>query len=93
MYAEEGAAGVAFADINLEAAEKAAKESLGVARHSDYRAISIHVDITHEADVWDMVKKTCREFGRIDYAVNCAGVRLASVECRLFTDEMRLSRS
>ena len=93
MYAEEGAAGVAFADINLEAAEKAAKESLGVARNSDYRAISIHVDITQETDVWNMVQKTCSEFGRIDYAVNSAGVGLASVECCLSTDEMGLSRS
>lgn len=73
-YAEEGAAGVAFADINLEAAERAAEESLGLATNPDYRAISIHVDVTRETDVGDMVQKTRREFGRIDYAVNCAGV-------------------
>lgn len=74
MYAEEGAAGVAFADTDLEAAERAAKESVGMARNPDYRAISIPVDVTHEAEVWNMVEKTRREFGRIDYAVNCAGI-------------------
>ena len=93
MYAEEGAAGVAFADIDLEAAEKAAKESIGMARNPNYRAISIHVDIAQEKDVGNMVQRTCKEFGRIDYAVNCAGVRLASVGCCFSADEIILSRS
>ena len=83
MYAEEGAAGVAFADINLEAAEKAAQESVAMARNPDYRAISIQVDIVHEMDAENMVQKACGEFGRIDYAVNCAGVRLARVKFML----------
>ncbi len=76
MYADEGAAGVAFADIDLEAAEKAAQESARIGKHPSYRAISIRVDVTSEVDVGDMVQKTCKEFGRIDYAVNCAGVRV-----------------
>lgn len=92
MYAEEGAAGVAFADIDLEAAERAAKESVGMARNPDYRAISIPVDVTHEAEVWNMVEKTRREFGRIDYAVNCAGVRLVRRSCCFFADDKTLSR-
>ena len=82
MYAEEGAAGVAFADRDLEAAEKAAQESASVAKHPNYRAISVRVDVTHETDVQNMVQTTCKEFGRIDYAVNSAGVRaLRRLKC------------
>ena len=92
MYAEEGAAGVAYADINLETAEKAAEESIGTARNPDYRAIAIKVDVTNETEVSNMVQKTCKEFGRIDYAVNCAGVRLATTERCFPANKMSLSR-
>lgn len=85
MYAEEGAAGVAFADIDSQAAAMAAQDSVRMARNPDYRAVPIHVDVTCEMEVEDMVKRTCKEFGRIDYAVNCAGVRSAMlrVSCSL----------
>ena len=74
QFAEDGAAGVAFADLDEGSAERAAGESLALATNADYRAISIHVDVTRETDVEAMVRTARAEFGRIDYAVNCAGV-------------------
>lgn len=77
-YAEKNAADVAFADLDLRTAERAAEESLGLMTNPDYRAIFIRVDVTQETDVEDMVKETRKEFGRIDHAVNCAGVNLVA---------------
>ena len=73
LYAIEGAAGVAFVDMNRASAEKAAAES--IATHADYyRAIVIEVDVTDPTQVDNMVSEASKEFGRIDYAVNSAGV-------------------
>ena len=74
LYAIEGAAGVAFADMNRASAEKAAAESTSIATNPDYRAIVIEVDVTDPKQVDNMVSKVSKEFGRIDYAVNSAGV-------------------
>ena len=74
LYAIEGAAGVAFADMNRASAEKAAAESMSVATNPDYRAIAIEVDVTDPTQVENMVSKVSKEFGRVDYAVNSAGV-------------------
>ena len=74
LYAIEGAAGVAFADMNRASAEKAATESISIATNPDYRAIAIEVDVTDPEQVDNMVSKVSKEFGRIDYAVNSAGV-------------------
>lgn len=81
-YAEAGAKGVVFADINHEAAQKVAEESKTVARRSDYQALVIKFDIGDEQSVQNLVTTTVKEFGRIDYAVNSAGVSisLAQVE-------------
>ncbi|KAL7625208.1 hypothetical protein AAE478_004423 [Parahypoxylon ruwenzoriense] len=73
-YAIEGAKGVAFADIDAEAASAAAEESKAVASNPEYQAISIQVDVSNEASVDQMVKVAVAKFGRIDYNVNSAGV-------------------
>ena len=73
-FAEAGAAGVAFADIDTGAALRAANASGAIATNKAYRVLVIHVDVTSETEVEDMVKRAQGEFGRIDYAVNCAGV-------------------
>ena len=74
LYAIEGAKGVAFADMNIASAGKAAAESKSIATNPEYRAIVIEVDITDAKQVENMVSKVSKEFGRIDYAVNSAGV-------------------
>ena len=73
-YAAEGAAGVAFADMDKAAAETAALESRTLATNPQYRVLVVQVDVTKEAEVDRMVEETVREFGRIDYAFNSAGV-------------------
>jgi NAD(P)-dependent dehydrogenase (short-subunit alcohol dehydrogenase family) len=73
-FASEGARGVAFADINLTAALEAAEESKAQATNSAYRAIAVQVDVSSEGSVQRMVDTTLKEFNRIDYGVNSAGV-------------------
>ena len=64
-----------LADINEEGAQAAAQESSALATHPSFRAIVVKVDITDEANVNNMVATALKEFGRIDYNVNSAGVR------------------
>ena len=75
-FAEAGAKGVAFADINEEGALAAAEESKKLAENANFKAIAVKVDITDEASVDNMVQSALKEFGRIDYSVNSAGVCL-----------------
>jgi NAD(P)-dependent dehydrogenase (short-subunit alcohol dehydrogenase family) len=74
-FAKEGAAGVAFADIDIEAAKKAADESKGHASNPEYQSIAIHIDISKKDDCDEMVDTIIENFGRLDYAANCAGVK------------------
>jgi NAD(P)-dependent dehydrogenase (short-subunit alcohol dehydrogenase family) len=74
-YAIEGAAGVAFADLNGEAAAAAAEESKTLASNPNYKALSITVNVCDANSVEEMVKIAAEAFGRIDYCVNSAGVR------------------
>ncbi|KAL2045459.1 hypothetical protein ABVK25_012080 [Lepraria finkii] len=73
-YAVAGAAGVVFADINIEAAKEAAAESRGRGPHPSYKAIAVAVDVTKEENVSSLMDQAVSEFGRIDYAVNSAGI-------------------
>lgn len=73
-YAAEGARGVVLADLNYNAALKAARESELVATHPTYKALVIAVDVTDVASVDRMVKAAVHTFGRIDYSVNSAGL-------------------
>ena len=73
-FAEAGAKGVALADINEEGALAAAEESKKCAKDASFKAIAVKVDITDETSVDNMVQTALKEFGRIDYSVNSAGV-------------------
>ncbi|PQE04464.1 oxidoreductase short-chain dehydrogenase reductase family protein [Rutstroemia sp. NJR-2017a BVV2] len=57
-----------------ESAQDSAVESKKYASNPDYRAVAIHVDVTNETSVQAMVETAIREFGRIDYNVNSAGI-------------------
>jgi NAD(P)-dependent dehydrogenase (short-subunit alcohol dehydrogenase family) len=37
--------------------------------------VAVKVDVSDEASVQSMVDATVKEFGRIDYSINSAGVR------------------
>lgn len=78
-YAEAGAEGVVVADINFEGAQDVAEESKKVARHPKYQVLAVKLDIGDEKSVQSLVTTTVKEFGRIDYAVNSAGVSILEI--------------
>lgn len=65
---------MAFADLNEQGARDAAAESKKYATDAEYQSLVIKVDVADEASVQQMVDQVAKEFGRIDYAVNSAGV-------------------
>ncbi|KAL9059142.1 MAG: hypothetical protein Q9162_001360 [Coniocarpon cinnabarinum] len=73
-FAEAGVAGVVVADVNEHGAQSTAEELGQYATHNRFRAIAVKVDIVDEASVQDMVDTAKKEFGRIDYSVNSAGL-------------------
>ena len=68
-FGKEGAK-VVVADVNLEDAETTAE----ILRGSKCEAIALKVDISKREDVENMIKMTVDTFGRLDCAVNCAGI-------------------
>ncbi|KAI0392813.1 NAD(P)-binding protein [Xylariaceae sp. FL0594] len=75
-FTAASASAVVFADIDLAAAERAAEESKTHAASPDeFKALAVCVDVTKDESVEAMVKKTVKEFGRVDYLVNSAGVK------------------
>ena len=65
------------ADINRQGARETAEKSKQYAKHPEYRALSVAVDVTDADSVQNMVHLALKEFGRIDYSVNSAGVRIS----------------
>lgn len=82
-FAFVGAAGVVFADKNLSAAQEAAKNSRTVAKNGSYHPLAIQVDVTDRQSVEEMLSQTVAKFGRVDYCVNAAGVRLEQPNLKL----------
>ncbi|RDL36253.1 uncharacterized protein BP5553_06865 [Venustampulla echinocandica] len=78
-FAEAGASGVVFADINYEQAAENAEKSKAHATNPKYRALAIKVDVSDPANVQEMVDFTVKEFDRIDYSVNSAGLGATSL--------------
>ncbi|KAJ5649891.1 3-oxoacyl-reductase [Penicillium longicatenatum] len=73
-FAAEGAIAVAFADINLEAAQQSADQSVEFATNPAYYPLAIEVDVTDLESVEHMVAQVVETFKRIDYSVNSAGI-------------------
>jgi NAD(P)-dependent dehydrogenase (short-subunit alcohol dehydrogenase family) len=70
-FALEGCHRVAISDINLTGLHETAKYMKEVS--SDVDILVNQVDTQEEAQIEDMVQATVAKFGRVDYAVNCAG--------------------
>ena len=68
-FAKERAT-VIVADVNLIAA----KEVAAIINKAKVKAIALKVDIAHRNEVEEMIAKTIAEFGKLDFAVNCAGI-------------------
>ncbi|KAF9887227.1 hypothetical protein FE257_010355, partial [Aspergillus nanangensis] len=71
-FARHGVRQLAIADINFSAAEKAA--SALNAEFQGLQAIPLPLDVTDQKSIQDAVTQTVNKFGRIDYAVNNAGI-------------------
>ncbi|KAH9988704.1 NAD(P)-binding protein [Xylariaceae sp. FL0662B] len=76
-FAEAGAKGILLADIDYEAAAKAAEDSKSLASNPDYRSLAVKVNVVDHGSVQAMVDLAVKEFARIDYCVNAAGVDVA----------------
>ena len=61
---------VAAADIDLESAQKTAREAIACG----VKSIAVQVDVADAASVDAMVEKVSGEFGHIDYLINNAGI-------------------
>ncbi|KAK8119739.1 uncharacterized protein PG998_004365 [Apiospora kogelbergensis] len=73
-FAREGSSGILVADINLKGAQETVDAIRSVATHADFRAEAIHLDVSSEDSVKAAVSHMKSLFGRVDYAVHCAGV-------------------
>ena len=69
-FAEAGA-NVAIVDLNLEGAEKVAKE---IAEATGSKTIAIKCDVTNKEDVDAMVAKVVETYGKLDACFNNAGI-------------------
>ena len=70
-FAKEGAKGVALVDIQDEQTFQQGKEAV---EKYGAKCITIRADVTDEAQVERAVQTAVKEFGRIDYAANFAGI-------------------
>jgi len=65
QVAEQGAAGIVVADLDLPRAQQVAAEFDGLA---------VHCDVSHDDDVNRLVSRSLEKFGRIDVFVSNAGI-------------------
>ncbi|GIZ42292.1 hypothetical protein CKM354_000556700 [Cercospora kikuchii] len=70
-FAKEGSKGIALVDIQDE---KTFNEGKAAVEQYGTKCITIHADVTQEDQVERAIAETVKEFGRIDYAANFAGI-------------------
>lgn len=75
-FAQEGVAGVALLDINGEGLEATEAEIAKIVRSTPCKVLTYTINITSEADVIHAVNDAAQKFGRLDYAINAAGIAL-----------------
>lgn len=91
-FAREGCTRIAIADLNedgLRETEKLIREASS-ASGAEKIAVKIQrVNVLNESEVGDLVESAVDQFGRVDYAVNCAGKHLlyAHKPCTRIADE------
>jgi 3-oxoacyl-[acyl-carrier protein] reductase len=78
LFASEGAK-IAVVDVNIEAAEKVAKEITD----ADGEAFAMKVDVSSKEDVEKMVADVKEKFGKIDILVNNAGINRDSFAVKM----------
>lgn len=73
-FAQDGAAGVSLLDLNSSGLEETKKIIEPLAQNKDFKVVIHPLDISDEAAVTKAVQSTAQTFGRLDYAVNAAGI-------------------
>ncbi|KAI9371748.1 hypothetical protein BJX61DRAFT_11930 [Aspergillus egyptiacus] len=71
-FLKHGVRQLALADINLGATEKTTQEIQSA--FPDTELLPLRIDVTSESSIDEAVTETVRRFGRIDFAVNNAGI-------------------
>ena len=71
-FAAAGCSRIAITDLNAALLE--ATRAQLVSEHVDAEVLAVVGNIAEEAFVDGFVKRVVEEWGRIDYAVNCAGI-------------------
>ena len=82
LFAKEGA-NIAICDVNMEEAEKTAKEIHDLGRES----LAFKVDVTDSIHVHDMVDKILDKFNKIDILINNAGITKDNLLLRMSEEE------
>ena len=77
-FAKAGYKAVVLADIDDEKAWTAAQQCRKIVKNRSFEAIVVKVNTTAEDSVRNVVATVLNELNRIDYNVNCAGVRYLS---------------
>ncbi|KAK8108434.1 hypothetical protein PG984_014235 [Apiospora sp. TS-2023a] len=85
-FSRSNAAAVIIADLNLDAAEKAAAEAKKVATNPKFRAEALRVDVTVQDSLDSVFQHVTTSIGRIDYCVTCAGCAFKTVSPTADTD-------
>jgi len=73
-FAKEGARGIVLFDIQPQETMDLAVASVEKFLSKDARCIAIRGDVTKESELEDAVATTVKEFGRLDYSANFAGI-------------------
>ena len=71
-FAREGCKRIAITDVNAELLQTTREALVGA--HSDVQVLAMAGDIADEGFVDSFFEQVVQTFGRMDYAVNCAGV-------------------
>ncbi|OIO32976.1 MAG: 3-oxoacyl-[acyl-carrier-protein] reductase [Candidatus Omnitrophica bacterium CG1_02_40_15] len=82
LFAKEGA-NIAICDVNLEEAEKTAKEIQDLGRES----LAFKVDVTEQSQIQGMVDKILDKFNKIDILINNAGITKDNLLLRMSEEE------
>ncbi|MGI5988592.1 MAG: SDR family NAD(P)-dependent oxidoreductase [Dysosmobacter sp.] len=71
-FAQEGAKGILIVDLNVDDAEKVAKEIM--AQYPECKCVAVKCNVAKEADVDHCFEVLDQEFGTLDILVNNAGI-------------------
>lgn len=70
--------------MNVETAKTSSEESKNYASNKEYKTTTLEMNVQDDKSVEAMVDFVVKNFGRLDYAVNAAGVSLINVHIFIY---------